>query len=115
MDRLARKNKNQFDIITLLDVLEHVPKNETISFLRELKGSLKTNGTLIIQIPNLQAPDGQLHRYNDFTNEFGYIEHSLQEVLIRLTRTITANLNPSILNCSILYYQEGLNIINKPI
>lgn len=44
--------------------------------------SSKDGGLLIIQTPNLQAPDGQLHRYNDFTHEVGYIEHSLQQVLM---------------------------------
>ena len=40
------------------------------------------NGKLIIHVPNLQAPDGQLHRYNDFTHEVGFIEHSLGQVLL---------------------------------
>ncbi|ACV63605.1 Methyltransferase type 11 [Desulfofarcimen acetoxidans DSM 771] len=76
------ENKNEFDLITLLDVLEHIKKEHTIEFLKAIKASLKNNGTLIIQVPNLQAPDGQLHRYNDFTHEVGFIEHSLQQVLI---------------------------------
>lgn len=79
---LEDKNKGTFEIITLLDVLEHVRKEETIGFLKALMASLKDGGILIIQTPNLQAPDGQLHRYNDFTHEVGYIEHSLQQVLM---------------------------------
>lgn len=77
-----KQNENSFDLITLLDVLEHVPKSETIEFLKALYNSLKPNGVIIIQTPNLQAVDGQLHRYNDFTHEFGYIEHSLKQVLV---------------------------------
>ena len=79
---LEDKNKDTFEIITLLDVLEHVRKEETIGFLKALRASLKDGGLLIIQTPNLQSPDGQLHRYNDFTHEVGYIEHSLQQVLM---------------------------------
>ncbi|SFG89744.1 Methyltransferase domain-containing protein [Desulfotomaculum arcticum] len=78
---LKEKN-NEFDLITLLDVLEHIKKEHTIEFLKAIKLSLKDNGTLIIQVPNLQAPDGQLHRYNDFTHEVGFIEHSFQQVLM---------------------------------
>ena len=74
--------KDTFELITLLDVLEHVRKEETVGFLKALRASLKDGGLLIIQTPNLQAPDGQLHRYNDFTHEVGYIEHSLQQVLM---------------------------------
>lgn len=71
-----------FDVITLLDVLEHIKKDETVMFLTALKRALKPGGVLIIQTPNLQAPDGQLHRYNDFTHEFGYTEPSLKQVLV---------------------------------
>ncbi len=77
-----KANKNRFDLVTLLDVLEHVKKEDTLSFLSAIRLSLKDNGILIIQVPNLQAPDGQLHRYNDFTHEVGYVEHSLRQVLV---------------------------------
>ena len=71
-----------FDLITLIDVLEHIPKGEMITFLRALKDALKPGGLTVIQVPNLQAPDGHLHRYNDITHEVGFIEHSLAQVLL---------------------------------
>lgn len=77
-----RAHENTFSTITLLDVLEHIPKQEVIHFLKDLKTALKPGGTLIIQVPNLQAPDGQLHRYNDFTHESGFIENSMKQVLL---------------------------------
>jgi len=77
-----REHANQFEVITLLDVLEHIPRPQVISFLKDLKTALAPGGRLIIQVPNLQAPDGQLHRYNDFTHESGFIENSLQQVLL---------------------------------
>jgi len=77
------KNKPyNYDLITLLDVLEHVPRETIIDFLKAVHGSLKDNAILIIQVPNLQAPDGQLHMYNDITHMVGFIEHSLAQVLI---------------------------------
>lgn len=75
------ENQDSFDLITLLDVLEHVPRDQTIEFCRKLRGSLKEGGTLIVQVPNLQAPDGHLHHFNDFTHVSGFIEHSLSQVL----------------------------------
>lgn len=77
-----KKHPTEFDMITLLDVLEHIPRQNTIDFLKAIKGALKKDALLIIQTPNLQAPDGQLHRYNDFTHEFGFVEHSLSQVLL---------------------------------
>lgn len=75
-------HQNSFEVITLLDVLEHIPKANTLEFLGSLHSALKPGGTLIIQTPNLQCPEGYLHRFNDFTHEFGYTEHSLQQVLL---------------------------------
>lgn len=75
------KHPGEFSLITMLDVLEHVKKDNMISLLESIRGSLKSGGRVIIQVPNLQAPDGQLHRYNDITHEVGFVEHSLEQVL----------------------------------
>lgn len=75
-------NAGKFDVITLLDVLEHIPKEELIDFVKALNGALRPGGVLIIQVPNLQAPDGYLHRYNDITHVTGFVEHSLAQVLL---------------------------------
>jgi len=77
-----KDNQNTFELITLIDVLEHIPREHVVSFLKDVKNALKDGGVFIIQVPNLQAPDGQLHMYNDVTHMMGYIEHSLQQVLI---------------------------------
>lgn len=77
-----RAQRGKFELITLLDVLEHVRRDATISFLRAIYDALTPLGQVIIQVPNLQSPDGQLHMYNDITHEVGYIEHSLQQVLV---------------------------------
>lgn len=76
-----RENENSFDLVTMLDVLEHVKKNEIVPFLKALNNSLRPGGIVIVQVPNMQAPDSQLHRYNDLTHEVGFIEHSLRQTL----------------------------------
>lgn len=77
-----RSLDSKFSLVTLLDVLEHIKKEQTVPFLRAIHDALEDGGVLIVQVPNLQAPDGQLERYNDFTHESGFIEHSLQQVLL---------------------------------
>lgn len=77
-----RKNQNRYHLITLTDVLEHIPREFVIQFLKDIKNALVDDGIVIIQIPNLQSPDGFLHMYNDITHACGYIEHSLAQVLI---------------------------------
>lgn len=77
-----QKNDDTFALITILDVLEHIKKDEAISFVRAMRSALKNGGALIVQVPNMQSPDCQLHRYNDITHEIGFVEHSLYQVLV---------------------------------
>jgi 2-polyprenyl-3-methyl-5-hydroxy-6-metoxy-1,4-benzoquinol methylase len=77
-----KNNEEQYNVITMIDVLEHIKKEEIVSYLKALNASLTQDGLLIVQVPNLQASDGYLHRYNDITHELGFIEHSLAQVLL---------------------------------
>ncbi len=81
VDWLLKKEEN-FSLITCLDVLEHVPKEHTIEFLKAMRFSLHKDGRAIIQVPNLQSPFGYLHHFNDFTHVSGFVEHSLAQVLL---------------------------------
>ena len=76
------EHANQFALITLLDVLEHIEKSDVVPLLAALHAALREKGVLIIQLPNMQAPNAQLQRYNDVTHVGGYIENSLHQVLI---------------------------------
>lgn len=62
---------NQFDVVTLWHVLEHVPNlAETISQLSSL---VKLNGTLIIAVPNFKSYDAK--HYNEFWAAFDVPRH----------------------------------------
>lgn len=76
------ENIGKFSLVTCLDVLEHVPRAQTIGFLRAIRASLTHDGKAIIQVPNLQSPFGYLHHFNDFTHVTGFVEHSLAQVLL---------------------------------
>jgi 2-polyprenyl-3-methyl-5-hydroxy-6-metoxy-1,4-benzoquinol methylase len=78
----VENKKNRFDIVAMLDVLEHIGKNDVVPLLRAVNESLKENGKLIIQVPNMQAPESQLYRYEDFTHETGFTENSLRQVIV---------------------------------
>ena len=76
------QNLGKFSLITCLDVLEHVPRDQTIGFLRAVRAALTKDGHAIIQVPNLQSPFGYLHHFNDFTHISGFVQHSLAQVLL---------------------------------
>lgn len=71
----------EFNLITCLDVVEHVPREHVVDFLSAMRKALKLGGVAIIQVPNLQSPFGYLHHFNDITHVSGFVEHSLAQVL----------------------------------
>lgn len=73
-------NPGKFSLITCLDVMEHIPKDEINLFIRSLYIALKKDGILILQVPNMQNPFGYLHHFNDLTHVTGFVEHSLEQL-----------------------------------
>jgi 2-polyprenyl-3-methyl-5-hydroxy-6-metoxy-1,4-benzoquinol methylase len=70
-----------FDLITGLDIVEHLHKDEVLRFLDTCFAALKLGGRLILQTPNAESPWGAMHRYNDFTHEVGFQPNSLSRIL----------------------------------
>jgi 2-polyprenyl-3-methyl-5-hydroxy-6-metoxy-1,4-benzoquinol methylase len=59
-DNLKQFNGQQFDVITLWHVLEHVM--DLRQKLSELKALLKDNGLLFLAVPNCQSPDALFYQ-----------------------------------------------------
>ncbi len=70
-----------YDMIFILDVLEHFTKDEILDLLRLLYDALIPGGMLIIKTPNAEGFFGARLRYADFTHEIAFTESSLREVL----------------------------------
>jgi 2-polyprenyl-3-methyl-5-hydroxy-6-metoxy-1,4-benzoquinol methylase len=70
-----KNNKNKFDVITGIDIIEHFSKDELVEVLTCVKDALKPNGTAIFRTPNLDAPFATLFSNGDFTHE-NYINYS---------------------------------------
>ncbi len=77
-----KNNENNYDLVTCLDVLEHVSREDSVEFSSAIRDALLENGRAIFQVPNLQSPFGYLHHFNDVTHRVGYVEHSLKQVLM---------------------------------
>src|SRR5262245_37050385 len=80
LDFLER-NKEAFDLITGLDIIEHLHKPEVLRFLDAAFAALKPGGRLILQTPNAESPWGTLHRYNDFTHELSFNPNALSRLM----------------------------------
>lgn len=72
----------KYDVIFMLQLLEHIPKHKLIDLLTAAHHSLKNNGKLIIEVPNMLNPlMGLYMRYADFSHEVGFTVESLNYVL----------------------------------
>ena len=72
----------EFDLILMLHVLEHMPKDDLNATLRAVRGALKEGGKLIVEVPNIVHPvTGAYNRYHDFTHTIGFTDQSLAFVL----------------------------------
>ena len=71
------KNPEAFQMIFANYVLEHIPKEQTLSLLKLAYKSLKPGGFLIASVPNMDCPLALFSRYMDFTHQVGFTIESL--------------------------------------
>jgi len=76
-----QKHPSNYQMITMNDILEHVPKNETVNLLKAVLGALQPGGHAIINVPQVSGFASLFCRYNDFTHETIFTEMSLKQVL----------------------------------
>lgn len=78
----AQTHSEQFDVIFLFDVLEHLPPGEQMQFLHRLVGTLKPQGTMFLKVPNASSPLASRWRYIDWTHWSSFTEPSLDFVCL---------------------------------
>ena len=84
LDYLKEKVKKgeMYDSMSLIDVLEHIPKKELLLTVKAIHGSLKEKGRVIFRVPNMEAPFGASRtRYCDLTHISGFTTTSLRQLL----------------------------------
>jgi 2-polyprenyl-3-methyl-5-hydroxy-6-metoxy-1,4-benzoquinol methylase len=74
-------NAFEYDLILLIDVLEHLDKEAAVQILENLRNGLKQNGSILIQVPNNASPFGIKIQNSDITHLTAYTESSLRQVL----------------------------------
>jgi predicted TPR repeat methyltransferase len=74
------KHRVTYKMITMNDILEHVPKEETVGFLRDVFESLHPGGNAVINVPQVSGFTSLFCRYNDFTHQTLFTEMSLKQV-----------------------------------
>ena len=75
-----KDKKKAFDVVVANDLLEHIPKQEIIPFLKMANTALKESGVFLMRTPNMGNPFAVYSRYKDFTHEVGFTDRSLYQV-----------------------------------
>lgn len=71
---------SEFDVITALDVMEHLKKEEVLKFMSVIFRALKPGGKFLVQVPNGTSPFSGRYRYGDFTHELSYTNTSIHQI-----------------------------------
>jgi len=75
-----RHSREEFDFISAIDVMEHVPKDKVLEFLDLIYASLHPGATFLCQVPNAAAFCVS-YTYGDFSHETPFTAASLRQVL----------------------------------
>ena len=76
------KKAKTYEMITMNDILEHVPKKEVVSFLKAVNSAIIPEGIAVVNVPQVSGFTSLFCRYNDFTHETLFTEMSLKQVLL---------------------------------
>ena len=66
--KLAEVPSARYDIVTGIDLLEHLPLNEIPVFLDEIKRITKPSGVVLFRFPNCQSSAGLINQFGDHTH-----------------------------------------------
>ncbi|NQW29524.1 MAG: class I SAM-dependent methyltransferase [Ignavibacteria bacterium] len=71
-------------VITMIDVIEHLTKNEAIEVLQSCYDKLEEGGTIVMRTPNVDAYFGTVLSFGDLTHEMHLNKLSAQELFASL-------------------------------
>lgn len=80
LDFLIQSNDG-YDMIVMLDILEHFTREELFPILREVYRRLRAGGRFMVSVPNAESPTGPACVYGDITHETSFTSLSLAEML----------------------------------
>jgi 2-polyprenyl-3-methyl-5-hydroxy-6-metoxy-1,4-benzoquinol methylase/glycosyltransferase involved in cell wall biosynthesis len=79
--QFLKSNPDRFSLITIFDVIEHIPFPEVHTFMRLVFSALKPQGRVVLRTPNMANVLGVYSRYMDLTHYHAFTEFSLFQLL----------------------------------
>ena len=80
---ISVKNKlRKYDLIVLIQVLEHISPKIYFSAVKVLYSKLKKKGTILMVVPNANNPLGSVERYGDLQHQMAFTSQSLKDLVM---------------------------------
>jgi len=80
LDQSIENNKH-YDVVFLMDVLEHLDDDELYDVVDKVRQVLSSNGIFIIKTINAESIISGMGRYMDITHERSFTSHSMKELM----------------------------------
>lgn len=78
----VRDKLRRYDLIVLIQVMEHLPPQIYFEVIEILYSKIKDNGYILIVVPNAGNPLGMVERYGDLQHRNAFTEQSLKDLLM---------------------------------
>jgi 2-polyprenyl-3-methyl-5-hydroxy-6-metoxy-1,4-benzoquinol methylase len=75
------EHRGEYDLIIMVSVVEHIPADEVVGFLREARHALVPGGRLVLFAPNMANLTSMWIQFSDITHTTAFTEFSIQQVL----------------------------------
>jgi SAM-dependent methyltransferase len=82
LDTLRALPEASLDAAIAFDVIEHLDKDEIITFTDLVQRALKPGGVWILHVPNGASPFGGAVRYGDLTHELAFTAESIAQLAL---------------------------------
>jgi len=87
---LANADDRSLDVVLLLDVLEHLTREELFGVLDGVARVLRPGGVCVAHVPNAEGLYGMRIRYGDLTHEQAFTASSMSQALLTVGFTTVA-------------------------
>jgi 2-polyprenyl-3-methyl-5-hydroxy-6-metoxy-1,4-benzoquinol methylase len=84
LDAYLRDANEKFDVIMMMDILEHLEPQQLFDALDRVSRLLSPSARLIIHVPNAEGIFGMRIRYGDYTHTQAFTPRSIRQVLLTL-------------------------------
>jgi SAM-dependent methyltransferase len=105
--KFLHERVGRFSVVTLFDVLEHIPKETHMPLMRAVREALAPGGLCVVRVPNANALVWARHFYGDWTHYWAFTEDSLRFVMLNAGYREVSFIEPSMIRPSVRLWKPA--------